>query len=268
MHKISIKTPADILATVPVVLGFVPTDSTVMLTFGAERTFHARVDLAHTPADARETAPMLLDPCTRHGVKQVLFVYYGNVHDACIQHDAMVKAFDATLIQVMAAVVVTETGFGLVDDARMGRELSPLPTATSAITAQAVADGRSTTGTRTDLVARVARTTVIDLDGEDPTCAGSLILACNDDTEREDMLNALTRTNALAYVTTLTDAIRVAPDTHVDHVAAMLAMAAWMNGDGALAWCAIDRALNPTSLAMLVKAALEGAVPPPETFKS
>ena len=39
------RTPEDILAVVPVVLGFEPTESLVMLTFGSDPPFHARVDL-------------------------------------------------------------------------------------------------------------------------------------------------------------------------------------------------------------------------------
>ena len=39
------RTPEDVLAVVPVVLGFEPTESMVMLTFGSDPPFHARVDL-------------------------------------------------------------------------------------------------------------------------------------------------------------------------------------------------------------------------------
>ena len=43
----------DLLAVVPVVLGFEPADSIVMLTLGARHTFHARVDLPARPARRR-----------------------------------------------------------------------------------------------------------------------------------------------------------------------------------------------------------------------
>ena len=43
--KLTTRTPEDVLAAVPVVLGFEPLDSVVMLTFGGGETFHARVDL-------------------------------------------------------------------------------------------------------------------------------------------------------------------------------------------------------------------------------
>ena len=45
------RNPEDLLAMVPIVIGFAPSDSVVMLTFEAEHCFHARVDL---PARADE----------------------------------------------------------------------------------------------------------------------------------------------------------------------------------------------------------------------
>ncbi len=78
--------PEDVLAMVPVVLGFVPADSVVMLTFGAQETFHARVDLpGSSPSDGAqweaETAALctsLLAPATRNRVRRVLFVVYSD----------------------------------------------------------------------------------------------------------------------------------------------------------------------------------------------
>lgn len=70
------RTPEDVLALVPVVLGFVPHDSVVMLTFGAERTFHARLDLPHDAADLSDVVSVLLDPALRHRVRRVVFVLY------------------------------------------------------------------------------------------------------------------------------------------------------------------------------------------------
>lgn len=68
----------DLLAVVPVVLGFVPAESVVMLTFGAPRTFHARVDL---PADACDDdldllVRTLVDPASRHLVTHVALVAF------------------------------------------------------------------------------------------------------------------------------------------------------------------------------------------------
>ena len=83
--------PEDLLAAVPVVLGFRPADSVVMLTFDARRTFHARVDLPppddldDDPDDDPDNDPdndlaalsaALRDPCVVHGVGRAAFVVY------------------------------------------------------------------------------------------------------------------------------------------------------------------------------------------------
>ena len=72
------RTPEDVLAAVPVVLGFVPEESVVMLTFGAEHPFHARLDLPVTAAECQEAAEALVGPAVRHGVRSVLFVLYAD----------------------------------------------------------------------------------------------------------------------------------------------------------------------------------------------
>ena len=73
--------PEDLLAAVPVVLGFRPHDSLVMLTFDAARTFHARVDLPPS-AEAEAALPELVDalvsPCLTHRVGRVAFVSYSD----------------------------------------------------------------------------------------------------------------------------------------------------------------------------------------------
>ena len=53
------RSPEDVLAVVPVVLGFVPADSVVMLTFGASQPFHARVDLPPSRAEIPEVVEAL-----------------------------------------------------------------------------------------------------------------------------------------------------------------------------------------------------------------
>lgn len=71
-------TPEDLLAAVPVVLGFTPTESVAMLTFGAARSFHARIDLP-PPGDTRavkELVDALLEPARRHRVERVMLVLY------------------------------------------------------------------------------------------------------------------------------------------------------------------------------------------------
>lgn len=72
------RTPEDLVAAVPVVLGFLPTDSVVMLTFGAARPFHARIDLPVSPStrDLAVIVDHLLEPAVRHGVERVVLLLY------------------------------------------------------------------------------------------------------------------------------------------------------------------------------------------------
>src|SRR3954469_6077554 len=73
--------PEDLLAPPPVVLGFRPEHSLVMLTFHARHTFHARVDLppsAEVDHELPELREVLLAPCLSHEVGRVAFVVYGD----------------------------------------------------------------------------------------------------------------------------------------------------------------------------------------------
>ena len=61
------------------------------------------------------------------------------------------------------------------------------------------------------------------------------------------------------------DLVRLAPSPLLPEAAALLAFAAWLHGDGALAWCALDRVpADPKAppLAEFVAAALQNAVSP------
>ena len=68
--------PDDLLAMVPITLGFTPADSVVMLTFGATHPFHARVDLPAREEDVPDVVASLLDPAERNGVLRVVLVLY------------------------------------------------------------------------------------------------------------------------------------------------------------------------------------------------
>ena len=68
--------PEDLIAVVPVVLGFEPADSIVMLTIGARRTFHARVDLPDRPDHVAGVIDQLLEPAQRHRAQAAVFLLY------------------------------------------------------------------------------------------------------------------------------------------------------------------------------------------------
>ncbi|MDZ5620557.1 DUF4192 domain-containing protein [Nocardioides sp. HM23] len=71
----------DLIAAAPVVLGFRPADSVVMITAGGEHVFHARTSLP-TRADPRtaatDVAQKLIGPARRNGVRRVVFLFYSD----------------------------------------------------------------------------------------------------------------------------------------------------------------------------------------------
>lgn len=75
----------------------------------------------------------------------------------------------------------------------------------------------------------------------------------------------LTREEAEEHGRAWQQVVRSSPAALVAPAAAMVALCAWLSGDGALAWCAVERSLQADpdqSLARLVADTLHGAVPP------
>ncbi len=75
----------------------------------------------------------------------------------------------------------------------------------------------------------------------------------------------MTHANASRHVDLWRDVVRRAPRDLLAAPAALLGFAAWLSGNGALAWCAVDRCREAEpgySLAALLADALAGAVPP------
>jgi hypothetical protein len=75
----------------------------------------------------------------------------------------------------------------------------------------------------------------------------------------------MTHENADVHVELWRDVVRRVPIDVMAPAATLLGFAAWLSGDGALAWCAVERALDADpgySLAGLLTQLLAGAVPP------
>ena len=75
------------------------------------------------------------------------------------------------------------------------------------------------------------------------------------------------RAEAVEQVRVWRDVVRRSPDSLVPPAAALCGLASWLAGDGALAWCAVDRCLEEDpdhGLGRLVSDLLDRAVPPTE----
>jgi len=296
------RTPGDVLALVPVVLGFTPRDSVAMLTFGAGHPFHARVDLPDDASELPELVQVLLEPARLHRVRRVFFVVYTDDAELAGRAAAeLAHAFDGAGITVIEVLRADGERWWPAEGTRPGVPPSGVAYDLSShpFSAQAVLDGRVLHASREELratlvpdPARVGRV-VAGLAGAtgDPTDVGPaadvvgevVSRHCRDGTTPTDaevarllrgLLDAdvrdaactgLSRATARSHVAFWTDVLRRSPEPLVPGPAAILALAAWQSGDGALAWCALDRCAEVDEdhpLAGLVVQVLERALPP------
>jgi hypothetical protein len=287
------RSPVDLLAAALVVLGFTPEESAVMLTFGAARSFHARVDLVDA-TDDDEVVDALLAPARRHRVGRVVLVLYTRHTDTAHRAaQALVGAF-------------TAAGIGVVDviaaDGRRwwhpleGGDAVPYDLGAHPFLAQSVLDGRVLHRSRDELAASVAAVPrevaavaaelavlsavpVVDEHAErvavlgrlrggvplDAASCAAVLRALTVPSVFRAVLDALNRDAATAQLERWCELVRAAPDDVLPDAAALLGLVAWLAGSGALAWCALDRCqeLSPDhELAQFVGTALQHAVPP------
>lgn len=296
------RTPEDILAFVPITLGFVPETSVAMLTFGDRPSFHARVDLPDDPDDVDDLVDALLRPSLRHRVRQVIFVVYDD--DTTVADESawsLLETFTERGIEVIDVLRVHDGRWFAVLPGRDPAAYRGVPFDCDAhpFTARAVFDGRVTRASRAELratldpvadgvaessallaevpaplsPAQVRALVAADLvtegpDRPEPWAVEVLVplaLALRDPAARDQAWCGLSRGTAPHWVAAWSDAVRRLPDELVAGPAAVLAVAAWLAGEGALAWCAVERcrAVEPDhSLARLVADLLDEACSP------
>ncbi len=289
------------IAAVPLVLGFTPEQSVVMLTFGAEHTFHARVDLAEDDADVPDLVAALLGPALVHGVRRVVFVFFAGDHDLAREVFASLEdAFEFDGIEIVDAFRADgRHWFPLAHELTGQRPLGrPYDLASHRFTAASVLQGQVTQQTRGELAAgldpqptqvRATSRALADLAPAQPSRveaawaaelveehvatgtpldvgqAARLLRALRQLPVRDEVWSGTSRVTARDHVRFWTDLVRRAPEEFVATPAALLGFTAWLAGQGALAWCAVDRcrAVAPEhGLARLVADALVHAAPP------
>ena len=286
------RTPEDVLAAVPVVLGFEPLESIAMLTFGGRETFHARIDLP-PPEEAADAVRQLLDPALQHRVTRVLFVIYADDGPAArTVVRRLRRAFTRAGIDVVE-VLRAHRGRWFAPG-RLGAPPGGVPydVGDHRFRAQAVVEGIVVHGSRAELeavllpraeavdeVGRAVRRALPSPPGEIADLVDArlesgrfttvelarVLLGLLEPQGRDAAWGAMTREVADRHVRLWTDAVQRAPDELVATPAALLGLAAWLSGHGALAWCAVDRccAVEPDhSLAGLVGDVLTRALPP------
>lgn len=291
--RLTARTPVDLLAMVPVALGFQPQESVVLLTFAADRPFHARLDLPDVAADDEAMVETLLAPARRHRVRRAALVVYASparTGDARRFGERLLRAFRSAGIDLVDVVLADGVRWrALLDPGEPG---VPYDLSSHPFTARAVLDGRPLLGSREELAQgqetdpAAAAAVAEHLAGAAPASADEVaelvaahlgtgrfpddhlarvLRAIRVPAVRDGAWSGVRRADALQYVRLWSDAVRRAPEQVRGSAAAVLALAAWVAGDGALAWCAIDRCVEvdpANSLADLVADALHQAVPP------
>ncbi|WP_210652166.1 DUF4192 domain-containing protein [Nocardioides sp. SYSU D00065] len=290
------RTPGDIAALVPLVLGFVPERSVVMVSVSASGGgMHARVDLPHDPDDVDDVSASLLRAARRNGVRDVVVVVYDD--DTTVADEAawsVHEEFTAAGVGVRAVLRVHDDHwYAVLPGAPLAAYQGvPFTLAEHPFTAQGVFDGRVTHASREALRATIAPdpgsaptadqvavapvlptgavTALVRRHLEagttlDPAELASVAVTIGEGRGRDEAWTWLARSQARAAVDLWSDAVRRLPDSHVAAPAAVLAFSAWLLGDGALAWCAVDRCREVApqhSLADLVAQLLESATSP------
>lgn len=291
-----VRQPEDLLAFVPLAVGFTPQRSAVMLTFDARgSSFHARVDLPADVEDVEDLVEGFLAPARRHRIRSVIFVIYDD--DTVVADESawsLHEAFRRAGIEVTDVLRTYEDRWFAVLPGRPREHYDGVryDVASHPFTARGVFEGRVIHRTREELRASLAaqpaavKETVAALreaaslaDTQvralvqshlhertlSTTDVASLAMALLSPSARDEAWSWLTRPQAGAAAHLWSDVVRRVPDSHVAAPAAILGMAAWLAGEGALAWCAVDRCreVEPQhSLANLVAGLLESATSP------
>lgn len=111
----------------------------------------------------------------------------------------------------------------------------------------------------------VGAPTAAEVPAPDVATVGRFLRALRSRDVRDLVWCDITRSNAEAHAALWREVVRRSPDTLVAPAAGLLAFSAWLAGDGALSWCAVDRCLcaDPDHvLGRLVGEALTSATPP------
>jgi len=111
------RSPLDLVAVVPHLLGFHPEDSVVLLTFGGGDVFHARIDLPVLEDDQVVVVDMLAEVVARHGVGRVaLLLYTDDAWVAATFHDVAVSRLVRAGVEVVDVLRVARGRYHRADE--------------------------------------------------------------------------------------------------------------------------------------------------------
>ncbi|WP_418062836.1 DUF4192 domain-containing protein [Pimelobacter simplex] len=154
----------DLLAVAPVLLGFWPERSIVMLTLGGRRPFHARIDLPpideQSPAVRRLLDTRLLVPARRHGAVRVVLLYFTDEPAAAAAvHRALRRSCARRGLGIVTALLADGTHYRQLEhpDPTVRRRRHPYDISAHPFVRDALASGRLVHPTRDAMVDSLAQ---------------------------------------------------------------------------------------------------------------
>jgi Domain of unknown function (DUF4192) len=277
----------------------------VMTVGHADNRFHARVDLPTEPEEREELAGYLAGVAVRNGVRAVaLLVYSDDPEPAGVLVAALAARLEEASLHVVCAIRADGRRWWWLGPRGEGGPGTAYDVGSHPLMAEAVVEGTVVLASRQELadslvgtdaadarlVAALARETVrrlaagsdpaverrwvrhrvrrfaedgLRMDPHDVARLGVLVAASVE--IRDVAWREMTRANAPRHVDLWRDVVRRVPRHLCAAPAALLGFAAWLAGNGALAWCAVDVAEEAEPgypLAVLLATTLAGAVPP------
>ncbi|GAA3520638.1 DUF4192 domain-containing protein [Nocardioides daeguensis] len=158
--SLTVRGPDDLLAAAPVLLGFWPEESVVLMTSGARHPFHARMDLPSPGAPSsfgcREVAEALLEPAVHYGVSHVALLYYADDPAAADEvHRSLRRACRRRGLVVVRALHADRTHYRELDhpDPSGRRRRWRYDVSAHPFVVEALVSGRLAHRSRADLVA-------------------------------------------------------------------------------------------------------------------
>jgi hypothetical protein len=292
---LSVRSPDELIAVIPHLLGFKPEESLVFLPMSSEVPA-ARVDLPTTPHDREVVWSSIRDAYSRHtrpGSSLAIVCLTADRETAKVVSDEFAARFADVGIDTRITLWADDIRWADLGTGDMGLQTEA---ARERIAAATVLNGRAQPAANRDSLAEslvgdrepvarllpetrentakregrwaVARMQRFHRDGVrlNDGDAARLLVAVESIPIRDQLWVDMNRSNASSHVALWTDMTKRAPDDVRAAPASLLAFAGWLSGHGALAWCALDQVPKdkPYALANLVAAAVQSGMHPRE----
>lgn len=298
VHQMTVRTPDELVAVVPHLLGFRPQDSIVLMPVRPGLPV-ARIDLPHTADDRDKMLDAIVKPYASHaqiGAQVALVSYSDDPADADLASARLAGALEDAGIDTTTRIWANDKRWVDLDDGATGLRT---PEAANRIAAETVMAGmprpadsreslaepligdREPVGQALPDVRDAARY-------NDPTSerdwalgrigefhangnrlndadAARMLVGIESTKVRDGLWEDMSRENAHSHVALWSDLTARAPDDVRTPAATMLAFSSWLDGNGAKAWSALGQIPQGQSsypMAQLVAGALQQGINP------